>query len=65
MLDFQNTPEQFILRKQDAPHEIPASILEAVSKLSNQDLEELEDELDFFAFTGLKGRGIRCLLEHL
>lgn len=65
MLDFQFSPKQAFQPKHHVREEIPSALQEAISKLSDRELFSLEDELDFFAFTGLKGPAIRRLEMHL
>lgn len=62
MLDFQKTAEELSLGEHDCIQEIPAPLLEALSRLSDEALDEQEDELDFYAFTGVQGAHIRRLL---
>lgn len=40
----------------------PASLLEILSTLSDELLDELEDELNFYAFTGIQGACIQRLM---
>lgn len=44
------------------PEDVPVSMVRRLSQLTDAELQSLEDDLDFFAFTGLKSNRITELL---